>query len=169
MPMMGLQEWIHKLEEGDGVKYVKIGTLLLGLLGLLAIYDLREYKNYSNPEAMEAAQLARNIARGQGYTTQCVRPLAFYLLNQKDPGTKWLEKPTPDVSTPPVYPVLLAGLMKVMPMQYTIINPSMFVNFQPERIISFMNQAFFLAAIYLVFLLGRRLFDPQVGCRVCGV
>ena len=81
--MPGLQEWIHKLEEGEGTRYIKIGTLILALLAATAIYDVREFKNFSTQEAMDRAQLARNIAQGRGYTTRFVRPLSLHLVQER--------------------------------------------------------------------------------------
>ena len=60
--MLTLQEWIHKLEIGEGSRYIKLGTLALVLLALAVIYDLRKFRNFSTSEAMDSAQLARNIA-----------------------------------------------------------------------------------------------------------
>jgi len=73
----------------------------------------------------------------------------------------------PDLANPPVYPVLLAGLMKVLPFDYTITttkpfwsNAGRFWRFQPDFIIAAFNQLLFLTVITLVFFLARRLFDP---------
>ena len=55
--MLGLQEWIHKFEVGEGVRYVKLAVTLLGLFGLTIIYDIRQFKNFSSQEAMDSAQL----------------------------------------------------------------------------------------------------------------
>ena len=72
---------------------------------------------------MDAAQLGRNIAMGSGYTTECIRPLSIFLIKgknhvagDKDPAR--LNGNHPDISNPPVYPVVLAGLMKVLPFHY---------------------------------------------------
>ena len=112
---------------------------------------------------MEAAQVARNLARGKGYTTQTVRPLSVYLLrNQAPPGQAAgvLRQPAPDLSTPPVYPVLLAGLMKVLPIDFTA---NQYWYFAPERWISVFNQALFFLAVLLLFRIARRLFDSRVA------
>jgi hypothetical protein len=45
-----------------------------------AIYAFRSYRNLSTQEAMDFAQLARNIAQGEGYRTLFIRPLSIYLL-----------------------------------------------------------------------------------------
>src|SRR5687767_5519726 len=82
--MPGLQEFIHKFEEGEGVKYIKRFLLLMALVGLAAVYDFREFRGFSNPEAMDAAQLGRNIAKGEGFTTKFIRPFSIKLLQIKN-------------------------------------------------------------------------------------
>ena len=52
----GLQEWIHKLEEGSGVRYIKLALLWIVLAGFTTLYDLREMRNFSAPEAMDMSR-----------------------------------------------------------------------------------------------------------------
>ena len=77
-----LQSFIHRLEVGGGIRYFRIGILVLTLLLLLGAYNWRAFRNMSCQEAMDAAQLARNIAEGKGYSTLFVRPFSVYLLKQ---------------------------------------------------------------------------------------
>ena len=72
--MIRVQEIIHSLEEGQWAKRIRglVLLLLIGSLGL--VYYLNLTRNFTAPEAMDAAQLARNIAEGRGYTTQFIRP-----------------------------------------------------------------------------------------------
>ena len=67
--MAFVQEWIHRLEEGDGKKFLQKGLILLGALALGFWFNLRETYSFKNPESMDTAQLARRIADGKGYTT----------------------------------------------------------------------------------------------------
>ena len=83
MQPVGLQEWIHKLEEGAGVKYIRLGLFFLALLGLAALWHIREAKNFSSMDAMDSAQLARNIAEGRGYTTHFIRPISIAVLAEQ--------------------------------------------------------------------------------------
>jgi hypothetical protein len=173
--MIRLQEWIHALEEGEGTRVVRVALALLALLALTTLYDLREYRNFSSVEAMDAAQLARNIAEGKGYTTLFVRPLSLSLveqrqmnLNQRTNDFALLKSPHPDLANPPVYPFVLAALMKALPFDYQIARQNILrvtgsFRYQPEVMVCFFNQALFYIAIGLVFGLARRLFDPGVA------
>ncbi len=162
--MPGVQDWIHKLEVGEGTRYIKWALVVLGLLALTAVYDIRKFKNFATEEAMDSAQLARNIAEGKGYTTDFIRPISIYLLQkQRGEDKPVLKEPHPDLANPPVYPSILAGLMKILPFKYEIIRGSLFWRYQPELIVAFFNQVLFLVAIFMVFRLATRLFDASVG------
>ena len=173
--MIRLQEWIHKFEVGEGTRTVRFVLAILALLALTAVYDLREYRNFSTAEAMDAAQLARNIAEGQGYTTLFVRPLSLSLVeqhqirrHQRTNDFALLKSGHPDLANPPLYPVILAALMRALPFDYqiteqNITHGSVLFRYQPEMLICFFNQALFLAVIFQVFLLARRLFDASVA------
>lgn len=163
--MIRTQEIIHWFEVGEGAWVVRafVGLLLIVFLALW--YDLNEYRNFHAPEAMEAAALARNIARGEGFRTQCVRPLSIYLVGerakQKGRLVTLSNTPHPDIANPPVYPLVLAGLMKVLPFKYEI-GPRFWL-YQPELIIALFNQALFILTIGLTYKTASRLFDRQVG------
>ena len=102
------------------------------VLFLVVVYNLRAYRNFATPEAMDSAQLARNIAEGKGYTTLFIRPFSLYLVQSHNQakaadalasaGTDFaqIKTPHPDLANPPVYPLVLAGLMKVLPFHYPL-------------------------------------------------
>lgn len=185
--MVTLQDLIHHLEVGAGMRSlnrtVRVVCCVLGLLILWAAYDLRAFRNLSTQEAMDSAQLAHNLAEGKGYTTQFIRPLSIYLIQHRqgeqsdstnatsalDPAL--LKRNHPDLANPPVYPVLLAGLMKVLPFNYAIPNKPVrfwsfenkFYRYQPDFLIALFNQVLFFATVLLTFFLARRLFDAQVA------
>ncbi len=160
--MARLQEWIYKMEVGEGTRYVGGIAAVLILLALMAVYNIREFKSFSTQEAMDSAQLARNIAEGRGYTTQFIRPLSVMLLQREaTPGIPVLQKDHPDLANAPAYPVILAGLMKLLPIQYSMNLP--FRTYQPEVFIALLNQVFFFAAVLMVFRLALRLFDSGVA------
>src|SRR5438874_2371424 len=168
--MVRIQEWIYKLEVGEGTRVIRLLLAILALLALAALYDLREYRNFSTAEAMDSAQLARNIAEGKGFTTLFIRPFSIHLVEQRHiefaqrtNDFALLKSGHPDLANPPVYPTLLAGLMKVLPFQWDIKAGIPFSRYQPEVLIALFNQALFVVAIVLVFRLALRLFDATVA------
>jgi hypothetical protein len=164
--MPPLQELIHQLEVGKGAVLLRRIAFFLTLLTILVVYDYREFKNLASEEGMDMAQVARNLAAGKGYVTQNIRPFSCWLVQQQQPERNMLLKEDhPDLANPPVYPLLLAGVLKLPLVDYRISDTreKQFRTFQPELVIALLNQILLLIAAWLVFGVARRLFDPQVA------
>ncbi|HXE43034.1 MAG TPA: hypothetical protein VN516_08420, partial [Candidatus Baltobacteraceae bacterium] len=76
----------------------------------------------------------------------------------------------PDLANAPVYPVMLAGLMKILPFHFTVdlkksfwSGGGKFAIYQPDFFIALFNQIFLLAAAALTFFIARKLFDVPVA------
>ncbi len=184
MPLSELiQRLIHMLEVGAGSRYLRAFVLGLAVVGLAFVYDLCVCRNFAAQEAMDSAQLARNIAEGKGYTTLFVRPFSLYLV-QSHNEAKHAGAPAttnadfaqikynlhPDLANPPVYPIVLAGLMKVLPFHYPVelkkpfwSENSRFRRYQPDFLIAMFNEILLLAVVALTFFLARKLFDANVA------
>ena len=178
-----LQEIIHKIEVGAGPRFFRIGLLVLAVALLTVGYNWRGFKNMACQEAMDAAQVGRNISQGKGYTTLFIRPLSMYLLRKhaldtggaiagpKAADPSQIKGMHPDLANPPVYPFLLAGVMKVLPFRYLLPSKpkpfwsynGKFWRYEPDFLIGLVNQLLFFGAITLTFFLARRLFDSRVA------
>lgn len=180
--MLWLQDFIYRLSVGPGLRYLKISLVTLGVLLLWVGYNWRWYRNFSTQEAMDAAQVARNLSEGRGFTTQFIRPLSVYLVKKQyekrfgraeagpaaDPAR--LKQPHPDLANPPVWPCVLAGLMEVVPFQWEIGPPKPFWSrngrfwrYQPDFTIALFGQLLFGGVIVMTFFLARQLFDRNVA------
>jgi hypothetical protein len=181
---MTLQDIIHYIEVGAGKRFIKFVLPVLAVLVLGLLYDFRAWTNFSAPEAMDQAQLARNIAHGKGYTTLYVRPLSVYLLEQKNqaktgaspsdttPSDPVKIKTTghPDLANPPVYPLVLAGLMKILPFNFAVnlksafwANNGVFWRYQPDFVIGVFNEVLFFVAVIATYFIARKLFDEKIA------
>ena len=177
-----IQNLIHKLEAGAGPRFFRVTALLLAVLALVLRYDVHAYRNLATPEGMDTAQLARNISEGRGYTTLFVRPLSLYLVQKHNEAGApvaltnanfdfaHVKTAHPDLANPPVYPILLAGLMKILPFHYGMdlkgafwSDNGRFSRYQPDFLIAVFNQLLLMAAIVLTFFLARKLFDSGVA------
>src|ERR1039457_587296 len=76
------QALIHKLEVEGGARWLNYLALTVAVLSLAIWYDLHCYRNFANPEAMDAAQVARNLSAGNGFTTEFIRPFSVYLIQK---------------------------------------------------------------------------------------
>ncbi len=179
---MTLQDLIHHMEVGAGMRYLNRTVLFvlcaLGVLIVLVGYDLRAFRNLASAEAMDSAQLARNLAQGKGYTTLFVRPLSVYLLethsgqtNASAAARAQLRTNHPDLANPPVYPIVLAGLMKVLPFKFAIPGKptpfwspdGLFYRYQPDFLLALFNQGLLFGLVVCVYFLAKRLFDARVA------
>ena len=182
MPLIERIQWlIHKLEIGAGSRYLRIIALALGVVALAFVYDLRAYRNFATPEAMDAAQLARNLAEGKGCTTLFLRPFSLYLVQRHNEAAAstltnlnhdlaQIKTAHPDISNPPAYPLVLAGLMKVLSFDYTVnlkkpfwTNNGGFWRYQPDFFIALFNEMLLLFVVLQTFFLARKLFDSNVA------
>ncbi|MGO8700082.1 MAG: glycosyltransferase family 39 protein [Limisphaerales bacterium] len=160
---MTLQECIHHLEEGAGAGSLKVVAVLLAFVAFACLYDLPSFQGFASEEPMETAQLARNLSQGRGYVTKSIRPLSIALWQKKAgpaKGQRSVPLPMPDLNNPPLYPLLLAGVMKVLPFHFTATD---YWFYQPERLIAVFNQLIFFAAVLLLFRIARRLFGSSVA------
>ncbi len=180
-----LQEIIHKYEVGAGNRLVKLALALIAMVGLAVLYDAVAFRHLATQEGMDAAQLARNISEGRGMTTGFIRPFSMYLLKRKHAESQpqpivagkvstnaavasgdaaCLKKPHPDLANAPVYPLLLAGALKLNPFGYPDLTAGKnFTIYKPDLWIAVFNQFLFLLAVGLVFRLARKLFDDPVA------
>jgi hypothetical protein len=169
--MTTLQEWIHRVEVGAGARYVRVGMVLLGFWVLALLYSTFEYRHLTAPEGMDAAQVARNLSRGEGYTTRFIRPLSVALVERHEMGRGRLTndfarlrgQPHPDLANPPLYPLLLAGAMKLLPFDHEVPEGRPVVRHQPDLLLALVNQALFFVLVLVVFRLARAWFDESVA------
>jgi 4-amino-4-deoxy-L-arabinose transferase-like glycosyltransferase len=190
--LVRLQKLIFQLEEGPGKSWLRFIAAALALLLIVVSYNWFCFRNMGTQEAMDCAQLARNIAEGNGFTTLFVRPLSMRLLQNRATRSASLDGPWqsadpaqitgmhPDIANAPVYPLILAGLMKVLPFDFRVdmthrfwsssesrpVDDSdqislsrAFRRYQPDFLISAFNQVVLLVIATLSYFLARRLFD----------
>lgn len=179
---MTFQDVIHYFEVGPGRRYLQFLLPCLAIAIVAILYDFRAWRNFSAPEAMDSAQLARNLATGKGYTTLYVRPLSLYLVQAKNqtqdisappgevPDYARIKTAHPDLANPPVYPLVLAGLMKILPFHFAVdlksvfwADNGLFWRYQPDFLIGIFNQLLFFAAVVAVYFIARKLFDSSVA------
>lgn len=173
--MKTIQTLVHLLEVGPGRHLNRLVPLLVIVGVIIILLNFNVYHGLKDAQSMDYAQEARQLARGQGFTTEFLRPYALTQLNsfqsaQGDlfpadrfpSGTPHL---IPDTYNAPGYPLLLAGWFRLW-------NPDFDLSFQQiqkthfypaDRLIPWLNQSFILLTGLLVFILAIRLFDERVA------
>lgn len=161
---MRVQEWIHRMEVGAGATYVRWTGIVVGFVLLAVIYNLLCFRNFTHPEAMDAAQLGRNIAHGEGFTTKFVRPLSVGLTREaRDDKSALLTEGHRDISNAPLYPLLLAGVLAVTPDAADMLEARASSIYWPNLYIAVFNQILLALGAALVFHLAQRWFNRYIG------
>ena len=178
-----LQHLIHAVEVGRFSRWLQLLPLAVAVIGLAVLYDLSSYRGFNSPEAMDAAQVARNVAEGKGYTTDFIRPFSVFLIQKHNHEIHVgeilmtntvdfaeINGAHPDLANPPVYPTVLAGFMKIWKPEWKAQTRKpfwaaggRFQRYQPEFRIALLNQALLLVVVALTFLLARKLFDAEAA------
>jgi 4-amino-4-deoxy-L-arabinose transferase-like glycosyltransferase len=177
-----LQTTLQAVEVGRGQILVRLLPLMMALVLIGGAYDFWIYHGLNDAQSMDNAQLARQIARGQGFSTEFLRPQALAQLrdfatsqsiqsgkprdlfpaDRFPPGAPRI---IPDTYNAPAYPLLLAAYFRVIHPEFGQVATAMTQGrlYSPDRFIPFLNQVFMLLTALLVFALGHRLFDSRVA------
>ncbi len=182
--MSTLQSILHTMEEGKGSMVLRLIPLVIALFVIFLIYNFAVYRGLDDPQSMDNAQLARQIVRGQGFTTLFIRPNALGQFNALataaaakagngnppelfpiDRYPSGTPRVLPDTYNAPGYPYLLAAWFRVIRPDFNqdpnaIAGAHMYAG---DRSIPWFNQIFLLLSAGLVFLLGLRVFDQRVA------
>ncbi len=136
------------------------------LVGLAIASIFFTFKGLSSPRGMEQAQIGREIARGHGYSTKVIRPVAIWQMREasnekQDPSLENF----PETYHAPLNPFVYATVLKVadagdqkrwrMPQKSNI--------YQLDRVIAATCVIFFLISIGINYLLVSRIFDTTIA------
>ena len=158
-----VQSAVWHVELGRGKRVVLWVLVGLVAVALALVYAALQFRGLEQREAMDMAQLARNLARGEGYTTSLIRPLSLWQLREFAPDHKQRLMDHPDLINPPVYPAVLAGVFKCFNQDLFVMGAGDRV-FKPERwVIVPLGQLFLFAGLLLVYWWGKQLFDQRVA------
>jgi hypothetical protein len=176
-----IQWLIHKLEVG-GARRLNYLVLTLAVVSLAVWYDTHCYHNFAAPEAMDAAQVARNLSEGNGFTTEFIRPFSVYLVQKHNRALHpdqilstnvdfaQIQGRHPDLANAPLYPLVLAGLLKLHTPDWKVQMRKLFwseggrfARYPPEFFFAIFNQLLLLVVVLLTFLVARKIFDAPAA------
>ena len=178
------------MEEGRWVKWIQLTALLATMVALFVVFIFDPwywglYKGFNHPKAMEQAQIAREIARGNGFSTKMIRPLAYA---QFKGNNGIMPAPNiPDTYQAPLWPTTLAPFLKVVKAWPDSVFPyrtalkdrwqlsTRDYVYVCDRMISAVAMIFFFLSVFVSYFTVRRLFDSHIGIWVvvltlgCGI
>lgn len=123
-------------------------VLFIGMPLLLQLAFLSgQFSGLQSPQAIDHAQVARNIARGDGFTTNFIRPLSLVFFARVNGH--------PDVMNAPLHPLLLSLAFRMLP-------PN-------DHTVVLLSVIFWVASVWIVFFLTRRMFGPKTAALAAAV
>lgn len=136
--------------------------IVLILLTLGHLFTI--FRGLDSPQAMDQAQIAREIARGNGFSTKFIRPVAYYQAQLAEGRTVPFTN-FQDTYHAPLNPLLNAAVLKIIgaddPNQWQmgtnqLVHPL-------DRVIAAVSTLFFLVSIGITYLLVTRIFDAKIA------
>jgi hypothetical protein len=160
-----IQGVVHNLEQGGLAKWVRLSALAVGFIALALIYVLLEFRGLSHQVAMEQAQIAKEIAKGNGFSTHVVRPLAFWQMTSN-------EKEVPTVNFPDTYHSPLNPYVNALPVllskRWWEIKQGELVP-MVDRVIVLVQIGFFVLSLFIWYRIAIRLFDRKIAMLGTGL
>ena len=149
--------------------FLVIRLLLTVTLALLCFSQLFfTFRGLDKPEAMDQAQIARQMARGQGMTTKCLAPFDIRVRSQAaEEGLDFNHYRSSSYA--PLHPMVLATAIRIT--GYHHFNnkrmvPDQEMVYDGDRVIATVSTIFFALALLLSYILLRKLFDEILASTV---
>ena len=169
----GMQSLVYAMEEGVWVSKIRFVLLVAALVTLFSvfIFDLdltvikSPFRGLSHAKAMDQAQVAREIARGHGFSTQFIRPIALKQFEINKGGF-----PTgnfPDTYNAPLNPLINAFPLWLVKNTWPMTTKNYV--YTSDRVIASVALIFFLLSVGVNFCVAKRLFDRRLALLGMGL
>jgi hypothetical protein len=174
MSPRSLQEWVHWLEVGAGVRWVTRAAIVLGVVLLSWRVGYTQFHGPLTEQTLAQAVVARQLAAGEGFTTLVNYPQTVAWQKKRasagSPGKPYQfdpVQPLPELHQPPLYSVVVAAALKVFPEEkraalFSTV-PKAPDGFRADYVLLALNILLLWFAALQTFSLGSRLFDEQIG------
>ncbi len=154
-----IYEWTVWVGEGRMTLAVRLACMSVIMTFVMGIYAFSQFTGLRNAEAMDQAQIAKCIARGEGFGTKYIRPADLFLLSKKTPSLCADASRLRDLRNAPLYPYLLAKAFAIAGAGKNEISPGIL---ERRVIIPFGVISLVIAGIFL-FLSTRLIFDDSAA------
>ena len=161
------QEWIHWLELGGGARPIRRIAILLGLLllSLRVLYTLSH--GPSHETTLLQADVGRQLALGQGFTTLVNYPQTAALMRARHAVRLDRAGTFPELHQAPLYSIVIGAGLRLMPAAWRdglFAPPAALADgYNADYYLLGLNLGLLWLAAWMTFRLGRRLFDERVG------
>jgi len=148
----------------DGAVIIRRALFFVVLLALTWIHLMVLFRGLGTPQAMEQAQLARQVSRGEGLTTKVIKPLEHHLAETHQETTVPLVG-LRDTYHSPLNPMVLGAVFKLVgadkPDSFEMGKKELI--YELDRVVALVSTLFFLMAMGVTYLLVSRIFDVKIA------
>jgi hypothetical protein len=156
------QEIIHWLEQGRGAQWMRRAVVVFAALLLTAVYSWKQFHGIPTEFVMQQAVLGRQLAHGEGFTTQVNYPQTYAVMQAN--GLPFDEKrPYPELHHAPLYALTLGAALALLPEAAWAQKPVPPDGWLPDYLVLLVNLVLFWLAVWLVWRLARKLFDERAA------
>ncbi len=158
-----VQGFLHKLEGKwrGGLQLLLLPAAVMAV----ATFFIWKFHGLSSAEGMEQAQIARELARGNGFSTKVIRPLGiweFQSHNRTFPAGN-----IPDVFHAPLNPLINSFFLRLDRASWRMTGQQTI--YPPDLLIAEVAMAFFALALAVNYLTARLLFGDMIAAAGTGL
>lgn len=164
---MTLQEFIHSIEAGGLAKWVRGLVVLAVIAAAYTFFVFYRFHGLSDAKGMEQAQIAREIARGNGFSTKVFQPLGIELFKEFSSGKKMPTDKTPDIYHAPLNPLVNSFFLRLTKGTWLMTKND--VAYPSDRMIATVSALFFVLAFIVNFFIALRVFDAKIAQLAIGL
>ncbi|MFI3242982.1 MAG: hypothetical protein R3Y56_01870 [Akkermansia sp.] len=139
--------------------------LLIAMVLCIAVIEIFvSFRGLFEPAAMDQAQIARQIARGEGATTKFFRPLQLMEAAAIDKHIDFDH--VKDVNYAPLHPYVLSLALQMTgadDFEANRMEEGGLALYGPDRVVAATSMVFFIIALFLSYLVAWKLFDEAVA------
>ncbi len=156
-----LQEFVHKLEQGGWSGRIQGALLLAAVLYVASLWLFNEsgFKGFSHEKAMEQAQIARELARGHGFSTKMIRPAALWQF-ESNQGS-FPSGHIPDTFHAPLNPWINSFFLRLTEDSWTMAPGD--IVYTSDRLLVGVQLMFYLLSVAVTYFTAKRLFDHRLA------
>lgn len=157
-----VQSVVHNLEEGKWKKWVHLVLFLSATAAVSCMFLIGQFRGLAHAKAMDQAQVAREIARGNGFSTKFIRPVAItqFLQNKGAIPTERF----PDTYNAPLNPWINSLFLRLTRSSWQMTTRD--IVYASDRLLAVIAVVFFVLSIGVNFLTARKLFDDRLATFV---
>jgi hypothetical protein len=157
---------ISNQEELSAAMMIRRALFLVLLIGLTFFYLALDFRGLNTPQGIDQAQIARELARGNNFSTKFIRPLSLKQTELANPVKEGAKlgvslKDFPDIYHAPLNPMLNSLLLLPFSDYFEYDGESQI--FILDQVIAAGSMLLLLCSIGVSYLLVSRIFDQKIG------